>query len=150
MLFHRQLCSSNSHWCAFLISRNLSITRPYLFCEKQVFPFPKRSLGFKTVTSTCGSSRPQEIFQPPQQGFFSVRTCPVAASRKDRSATVKLYCHMITVGTCTKLVVRLENHIASGYFQSFSWELCTAVNLLGIKIHVLCLMYSLFGISLDP
>ncbi len=46
-----QLCSSNSHWCACLISRNQSITRPYLFCEKQVFPFPKRSLGFKTVTS---------------------------------------------------------------------------------------------------
>ncbi len=51
MLFHRQLCSSNSHWCACLISRYQSITRPYLFCEKQVFPFPKRSLGFKTVTS---------------------------------------------------------------------------------------------------
>ncbi len=29
---------------------NLSITHPYLFCEKQVFTFPKRSLGFKTVT----------------------------------------------------------------------------------------------------
>ncbi len=51
MLFHRQLCSSNSHWCACLISQNHSITRPYLFCEKQVFTFPKRSLGFKTVTS---------------------------------------------------------------------------------------------------
>ncbi len=51
MFFHRQLCSSNSHWCAFLISQNQSITRPYLFCEKQVFTFPKRSLGFKTVTS---------------------------------------------------------------------------------------------------
>ncbi len=51
MLFHRQLCSFNSHWCAFLISRNHSITHPYLFREKQVFSFPKRSLGFKTVTS---------------------------------------------------------------------------------------------------
>jgi hypothetical protein len=27
MLFHRQLFSSNSHWCAFFISRNQSITR---------------------------------------------------------------------------------------------------------------------------
>jgi hypothetical protein len=57
---------------------------------------------------------------------------------------------MIRYMYCTKLVVRLENRIASGYFQSFSWELCTAVNLFGIKIYVLCLMYSLFGISLDP
>jgi hypothetical protein len=46
-----QLCSLNSHWCAFLISRYHSITHPYLFCEKQVFSFPTRSLGFKTVTS---------------------------------------------------------------------------------------------------
>jgi hypothetical protein len=27
MLFHRQLFSSNSHWCAFFISRNQSIRR---------------------------------------------------------------------------------------------------------------------------
>jgi hypothetical protein len=32
------------------------------------------------------SSRPQEICQPPQQGFFCVRTCPVAVSRKYFSA----------------------------------------------------------------
>ncbi len=33
------------------------------------------------------SSRPPEIFQPPQQGFFSVHAhCPVTASRKDFSA----------------------------------------------------------------
>ncbi len=32
------------------------------------------------------SSRPQEICQPLQQGFFCVRTCPVAASRKYFSA----------------------------------------------------------------
>ncbi len=32
------------------------------------------------------SSRPQEICQPPQRGFFCVRTCPVAASRKYFSA----------------------------------------------------------------
>ncbi len=33
------------------------------------------------------SSRPTEIFQPPQQGFLNPQcTCPVAASRKDFSA----------------------------------------------------------------
>ncbi len=32
------------------------------------------------------SSRPQEICQPPPRGFFCVRTCPVAASRKYFSA----------------------------------------------------------------
>ncbi len=53
MLFHRQLCFSNSHWCTTLISKNQSITRSYLFCEKQVFTFhpdsrlsPQRAMRF--------------------------------------------------------------------------------------------------------
>jgi hypothetical protein len=62
MLFHRQLCSTNSHWCAFLISRNQSIIRPYLSSEKQVFSFPKRSLGFKTVTSGPAGHNPSPPF----------------------------------------------------------------------------------------
>ncbi len=87
------------------------------------------------------SSRPQEICQPPQQGFFSVH-----AQLQLLGKIVRLLWNYIVIwlGTCTKLVVRLENHIASGYFQSLSWELCTAFNLLGIKNS--CLMSYVFTI----
>jgi hypothetical protein len=37
MLFHRQLFSSNSHWCAFFISRNQSIRQLISFQNFQEF-----------------------------------------------------------------------------------------------------------------
>ncbi len=67
--------------------------------------------------------------------------CIVAASRKDCSAIANMIWYM-----CTKLVVRLENdiYVASGCFRRFSWELCTAVNLFGIKIYL-----SLVGMAMS-
>ncbi len=54
-LFRRIVIPSSVVLLDFSLVRifNLSITHPYLFCEKQVFTFPKRSLGFKTVTSVA-------------------------------------------------------------------------------------------------
>jgi hypothetical protein len=42
LLFHRQLFSSNSHWSAFVISLNQSITRLISFHKKsKIRPYPE-------------------------------------------------------------------------------------------------------------
>ncbi len=120
------------YWVGSGYSRVLSWLAMQLAAELACEACPRRLLR---------SSRTQEIFQPPQQGFFSVH-----AQLQLLGKIVRLLWNYIVKWLVTKLVVRLENR----YFQSCSWELCTAVNLFGIKIYVLCLMFSLFGISLDP
>ncbi len=61
-----------------------------------------------------GSSRPQEIFQPPQQGFYSVHARAVAASQKYFSA----------IHTSPHLTLAFVNNI----ILHLLLVLCTAVN----------------------
>jgi hypothetical protein len=121
MLFHRQLCSSNSHWCACLISRNHSITRPYLFCEKQVFTFPKRSLGFKTVTSVHFSLRNEGSSE-------YIRVCEGRESLSSNFKTFKDPRHQFHGIDSLKPVASLHSNVCCtgppGYICWRNWFLC--------------------------
>ncbi len=92
-----------------------------------------------------GSSRPQKNLSATAARVLQC-ICIVAASRKDCSAIVNMIWYLYKTGCLAG-----ERYIygASGCFRRFSWELCTAVNLFGIKIYLslvawlclLCLTY---------
>ena len=79
-------------------------------------------------------SRPQEICQPPPRGFFCVRTCPVAASRKYFSA-IQTSPHLNSHHTWSK------NNIIFHYY----W--CSVLlSMFGIKINVSYVLWTVFTI----